>query len=49
MVTGRSTTGITPQQRAALAQAHVPLHWPSLITAAVLAALATACWPWGFA
>ena len=49
MVTGRNATGATPEQRAALAQAQVPMHWPSLITAAVLAALATACWPWGFA
>ena len=49
MVTGHTATGITAEQRTALAQAQVPMHWPSLITAAVLAALATACWPWGFA
>ena len=46
MVTGR---GITDEQRAALAQADLSIHWPSLIAAAVLAALASACWPWGFA
>lgn len=46
MVTGRP---ITAEQRAALAQANLPIHWPSLIMAAVLAALASACWPWGFA
>ena len=46
MVTGRR---ITAEQRAALAQADMPIHWPSLIAAAALAMLATACWPWGFA
>lgn len=43
------TRPITTEQRAALAQAHMPIHWPSLAIAAVLAMLATACWPWGFA
>ena len=46
MVTGRA---LTAEQRAALAQAHLPIHWPSLVAAAVLAALASACWPCGFA
>ena len=43
------TRPITDRQRAALADAAMPIHWPSLIAAAVLAALASACWPWGFA
>lgn len=42
-------TPLTAAQRTALAQVHVPLHWPSLAAAAVLAMLASACWPWGFA
>jgi ClpP class serine protease len=46
---GALGTKITDEQRAALAQAELPIHWPSLVAAAVLAALASACWPWGFA
>lgn len=52
MVTGRPVAQhppITDQQRAALAEADLPIHWPGLAAAAVLAMLASAWWPWGFA
>ena len=42
--------GLTPQQRAALAQADdMPMHWPSLVAVAALVAAASYAWPWGFA
>lgn len=42
--------GLTPQQRAALAQADdMPLHWPRLLAMAALVAAASYVWPWGVA
>ena len=42
--------GLTPQQRAALAQADdMPLHWPSLVVVAALVAAVSHVWPWGVA
>lgn len=52
MVTGRPVAQhppITEQQRAALVEADLPIHWPSLAAAAALAMLASAWWPWGLA
>jgi hypothetical protein len=42
--------GLTPKQRAALAQADdMPLHWPALVAVAALVAAASHWWPWGVA
>lgn len=42
--------GLTPQQRAALAQAEaLPIYWPGLAAMAALAAAASYVWPWGVA